>query len=94
MWNSTIPDFNSWNIDIPCIAHYAIKKQFQKAYITSKFKAVQEEFIELLYLNISGLEGDCGKYNFIVVDEIEVSDKFINRANCIVLIVEDLLDIT
>lgn len=87
MWNSTILDFNSWNTEIPCIARYAIEKQFEKAYITSKFKAVQEEFIELLYLNISGLGGDCGKYNFIVVDEIEVSDKFINRANCIVLIV-------
>ncbi|XP_042968141.1 protein FAR1-RELATED SEQUENCE 5-like [Carya illinoinensis] len=93
--NERIADFSSFNAEIPCISRYPIEKQFQKTYTIAKFKEVQEEFRGFLYLSHSYLGGDGAKYEYVVADEIEVSDGFIKRVNYNVSVEEvDPLNIT
>ncbi|XP_042983428.1 protein FAR1-RELATED SEQUENCE 5-like [Carya illinoinensis] len=91
--NEAIADFNSFNTNIPCISHYPLEKHFQKAYTISKFKEVQDELRGFLYLTTSLLGCEGRKYTYIVADEVQVSDELIKRANYIVKLDEDLLEV-
>lgn len=51
-------DLKSLNSMLPCITHYEIEKQFQKAYTTTKFKEFQQELMGKIYCEVSScLEG-------------------------------------
>ncbi|KAG6667028.1 hypothetical protein CIPAW_01G072300 [Carya illinoinensis] len=91
--NEAVADFNSFNTEIPCISHYPLEKQFQKAYTISKFKEVQDEFRGFLYISTSLLGCEGAKYTYAVADEIKVSDEFIKHANFIVALDEDPLEV-
>ncbi|XP_041020494.1 protein FAR-RED IMPAIRED RESPONSE 1-like [Juglans microcarpa x Juglans regia] len=91
--NEAIADFNSFNTEIPCISRYSLEKQFQETYTIAKFKEVQEELRRFLYLTISLLGCEGGKYTFVVTDEVQVHDNLLKRANYTVKIDEDPLDV-
>ncbi|KAF5442386.1 hypothetical protein F2P56_035049 [Juglans regia] len=91
--NEAIADFSSFNTEIPCISCYPLEKQFQKTYTIVKFKEVQEELRGFLYLTTSFMGCEGGRYEFVVVDEVQVYDNLLKRANYIVKVNEDPFDV-
>ncbi|KAF5481660.1 hypothetical protein F2P56_002297 [Juglans regia] len=91
--NEIFANFNSWNMEIPCISCYPLEKQFQKAYTIAKFKEVQEELRGFLYLATSLLGCEGGRYTFVVADEVQVGDDLLKRATFTVKVDQDPLDV-
>ncbi|KAK3205427.1 hypothetical protein Dsin_019473 [Dipteronia sinensis] len=67
-------DFNYLNTQIPCITHYAIKKQFQAIYTNAKFREFQQEVIGKLYCEVSPCPNNILSANFIVKEYVQVRE--------------------
>ncbi|XP_062094199.1 protein FAR1-RELATED SEQUENCE 5-like [Humulus lupulus] len=68
-------NFNSFNLRISCITMYAMEKQYQDAYTTSKFKEIQQEFKGKLYCEISSYK-DINETisEFVVAEDVLFGD--------------------
>ncbi|XP_044505676.1 protein FAR-RED IMPAIRED RESPONSE 1-like isoform X2 [Mangifera indica] len=67
-------DFKSFKSWIPCISTYAIEKQFQDAYTTTKFKEFQQELAAKLYCEVSSFKEIDSFMEFIVEEDVMVGE--------------------
>lgn len=52
-------DFKSFSRMSPCATTYEMGKQFQAIYTISKFREVQEEFIEKVFCDLTSVSEGC-----------------------------------
>lgn len=67
-------DLNSSSLLAPCITHYAMEKQFQDAYTTTKFKDFQEELNGKIYCEVSSVKKDVTLSEYEISEDLKIGD--------------------